>query len=293
MFGSCWALAACLDIAESKPPDGAGGAILAGGSAGAGGAGGATAGAGGATAGAGGAAAGAGGAAAGAGGTGGADAGTTKTPFGPSDFSFERSDDSVPNATSITFGATIPAPTRFLLACRHARDNDTTAGYPGIMTAGGTPMTAVDPAARGVSGNNQAGVQCFYLNDPPVGSQTVAFSLSGPGSYDYLRLSTYYFNRAALIHAHDIATHSAGNTHGHSIVTTEPALVLAVYTKYFTQLVSSGGFTELFDVAGFGGEAVQYAAIAFQAQPGTADWSVSWPGSSSWGGSQLVAIVPK
>lgn len=297
VFGSCCALAACLDIAETKPPDGSGGVIATGGAAGSGGAGGAG-GAAGAAGGSAGAAGGAGGADAGAGGSAGAgtdagDAGPTKTPFGASELGFQRSGDSGANATGIVFVANIPASTRFLIACRHARDNDTTASYPGVMTAGGAPMAAIDPAARGVNGNNQAGVQCFYLDDPPTGSQPVAFMLSGPGSYDYLRISTFYFNRPALIHAHEVATHTAGHTHGHGIVTTEPALVLAVYTKYFTDLVATLGFTELFDVAGFGGEATQYAAVLVQGQPGPANWSVSWSGSSSWGGSQLVAVVPK
>lgn len=238
------------------------------------------------------------GAAAGAGGSGAAgadagDGGTAKVPFSESDFSVEHSADSAPNAATITLSANIPASTRFLIACRHARDNDTASGFAGSMTVGGQQMTAVDPAARGVYGNNQAGVHCFHASDPPTGAQTIQFKLGFMGAYDYMRITAVYFDRPAQVHAHAIATHASGQSHGQSIVTTEPAVVLAIYTKYYPDLVSSVGFTQLVNQGGFGGEALAYAGAVVQKQASGVSWNVTWSGQSSWGGSQLVAVVPK
>jgi len=293
LLAACGALTACLDIAEATPPAGAAGAIATGGtSASGGGAAGADATAGG-TAGssAGGAEVG------GAGGSSGStpdagDGGTVTTPFIAADVQSQRSGDSAPNANSITFSATIPATTRFMIACRHIRDNDTTNNYPGTMSVGGQPMPQVDNAARGTSNDNQAGVHCFYKDDPPTGSQPVTFQLQ-LGNFDYLRISTYYFNRPAQIHAHHIAWHSNGLSHGDSLVTTQPAVVLAIYTKYFTHTVSSAGFTTLFNEPGFGNEAMLYAGVVVQTQPSTVKWTAVWSSQASWGGSQLVAVVPK
>lgn len=223
---------------------------------------------------------------------GGGDA-AAKTPFVLADFSSEQSGDSAPNATGLTFAATVPASTRFMLACGHARDNDTASNFYGTISLSGQPMLAVDPAASGVVGNNQAGVRCFSQDDPATGPQVVQFSVLAGHSLDYLRISTFYFNRPALVHAHAIATHSGGNQHKSSIVTSEPAIVLVAYTKYYTQTLNTSGFTELFDSAGFGGEAVQYGAYEVQTSAGAANWNVTWGGSSSWGGSQIMAIVPK
>lgn len=282
---SC-SLAACLDLAPADDPVSDAAAGGTGGSSGTGG-----------WPGGGGSAAGSGGSAAGSGGTGGVgvdagDAWAGKTPFDVSDFSSEHSGDSVPNATSVSLTASIPLSTRFLIACRHARDNDTGASYPGAMTVAGMPMSAIDGAVTGVYNNNMAGVHCFQLEDPPTGTQTVEYVL-GAGSYDYMRLSTFYFNRPAQISAHSVSKHATGNQHGQSVITAEPAVVLVIYTKYYTHLLSTVGFSELFDQAGFGGDAVQYAAALVQGTAGSADWQVTWAGSSSWGGSQLVAVVPK
>lgn len=285
MLAACSALTACLDIADVTPPPGAAGATASGGTSASGGSGGDDASWGGAAGAAG--SSGAAGSAPDAG-----DGGTTKTPFVEADLQSQRSGDSAANANGITFVASIPATTRFMIACRHMRDNDTTNNYPGVMSVAGQGMPQVDNAARGISNDNQAGVHCFYKDDPPTGSQPVSFQLQ-IGNYDFLRISTYYFNRPAQIHAHHIAWHSGGFTHGDSLVTSEPAVVLAIYTKYFPQIVSSVGFTTLFNQPGFDNEAMLYAGVVVQKQPSTVDWSATWSSQASWGGSQLVAVVPK
>lgn len=284
----CWLFAGCFEIDEVAPVGGTGGMIATGGTPSGGGAG----------AGAGGSFSDAsfGGEAGASGDAGQTDAGDAgKVPFTLAELSSAHSGDSPANTDAMDFPLTIPTSARFLVACAHARDNDTKADIYGDLQVGAVKMTPVGPAVRGLAvNNNQAGVRCYVLDDPPAGPQTLHFSTSFPlYTYDYVRLSAFYLPRPASVLDHSAAPHSSGNQHSDLLTTSEPALVLVVYTKYWATPIETTGFTELFDSPGFGNEAEQYAAAVAQTTAGDAQWSVTWPGNWSWGGSQMLAIVPK
>lgn len=222
-------------------------------------------------------------------------AGEEKLRILNSNLSTQRSTDSAANAANLTFAATIPADTKFMIACGHGRDNDTASDFYGTMTVNSLTMTEIGTQANGTFSGNSAGVNCFYYTSPPTGAQNVVFDLTSSNTYDYLRITTYYFNTPAQVSQSLVEANSSTRAlvfTTSNFVTTEPCFVLGIWSKYYTNAITTTGATaELFDDS-WGADAARYvAAYVEQTTADTESFTYTTVTNLSWGGSIMMCVT--
>lgn len=189
------------------------------------------------------------------------------------------------SGTSETFAATIPADCKFLIVFVHGVDNDLETQTVSGCTVGGNAMTGTTQRS-GITSNNVGYVRGFYYANPPTGAQNIIASFD---STDATTITTVYISRPAEYVAEDGSTFSSGTSTSPSITTAEPLLILAGFTKYNNNALTSTGQTELQDAAisTVGRCKVSYV---IQSASGSTTMSTSWSSDSSWGGTEIMSI---